>query len=111
MTIRTEDIQRPKQALVEALAEIGAATASGELSRLGISDPQIRGPRPLTPGKVVAGPALTLQFMPKREDLYGVDEYNDPEQQLHRHVLYHTQPGTLSSLMPGAIWPAAFSAR
>ena len=44
---------------------------------------------------VVAGPALTLQFMPKREDLYGVDEYNDPEQQLHRHVLYHTQPGDI----------------
>ena len=36
MTIRTEDIQRPPRALVEGLAEIGTATASGELSRLGI---------------------------------------------------------------------------
>ena len=95
MTIRTEDIQRPPRALVEGLAEIGTATASGELSRLGISNPQILGPRPWTPGKVVAGPALTLQFMPKREDLYSVDEYNDPEKQLHRHVLYHTQPGDI----------------
>lgn len=93
MTIQTQDIRRPPRALVEGLAEIGAATASGELYRLGISDAQIRGPRPWTPGKAVAGPALTLQFMPKREDLYGADEYNDPEQQLHRHVLYHTQPG------------------
>ena len=42
---------------------------------------------------MVAGPALTLQFMPKREDIYGVDEYAQPELQLHRHVLYHTQPG------------------
>ena len=33
--------------------------------------------------------------MPKREDLYGVDEYADPEKQLHRHVLYHTQPGDI----------------
>ena len=41
----------------------------------------------------MVGPALTLQFMPKREDLYGADEYADPEKQLHRHVLYHTQPG------------------
>ena len=41
------------------------------------------------------GPALTLQFMPKREDLYGDDEYDDPEQQLHRHVLYHAQPGDM----------------
>ena len=95
MTIKTEDIQRPPRALIEGLAEIGTATASGELSRLGIRNPQIQGPRPWTPGKVVAGPALTLQFMPKREDIYGVDEYNDPEQQLHRHVLYHTQPGDI----------------
>jgi len=50
---------------------------------------------PWTPGKTVVGPALTLQFMPKREDMYGVDEYADPERQLHRHVLYHTQPGDI----------------
>ena len=31
--------------------------------------------------------------MPKREDLYGADEYAEPEKQLHRHALYHTQPG------------------
>ena len=43
----------------------------------------------------MAGPALTLQFMPKREDVYRVDEYADPETQLHRHVLYHTQPGDI----------------
>ena len=43
----------------------------------------------------MAGPALTLQFMPKREDLYGDDEYADPEKQLHRHVLYHAQPGDI----------------
>ena len=24
-----------------------------------------------------------------------MDEYNDPEKQLHRHVLYHTQPGDI----------------
>jgi regulator of RNase E activity RraA len=43
----------------------------------------------------VVGPALTLQFMPKREDLYGEGEYQDPEKQLHRHVLYHTRPGDI----------------
>src|SRR4029079_4248984 len=67
----------------------------GELSRMGIRDPHIRGLSSWTPGKAVAGPALTLQFMPKREDIYRVDEYADPEKQLHRHVLYHTQPGDI----------------
>ena len=36
-------------------------------------------PVPRTPGARVAGPALTLQCLPKREDLYQVDEYADPE--------------------------------
>jgi regulator of RNase E activity RraA len=34
-------------------------------------------------------------MMPKREDQYGQHEYDDPEKQLHRHVLYHTQPGDI----------------
>ncbi len=91
--IETPDIVRPSQDLIDGLVTIGSATASGELSRLGIRDPHLRGLTTWTPGKTVAGPALTLQFMPKREDVYKVDEYADPELQLHRHVLYHTQPG------------------
>jgi regulator of RNase E activity RraA len=93
--IETQDIERPAKHLIEGLAAIGSATASGELSRLGIRNPHIRGPVPWTPGRAIAGPALTLQFMPKREDLYGADEYADPEKQLHRHVLYHTRPGDI----------------
>ena len=49
----------------------------------------------MTKGRSIAGPALTLQFMPKREDLYGTNEYDDPEKQLHRHVLYHAQEGDI----------------
>src|SRR5579885_3218613 len=91
----TPGIQRPPRVLVDGLAKVGSAVASGALFRLGIRNPHICGPRPMTPGASVAAPALTLQFMPKREDLYGVDEYADPEKQLHRHVLYHTQPGDI----------------
>ncbi len=93
--VETNDIQRPPKDLIDALAPISSATAAGELARLGIRDPHIQGPVARTPGKHVVGPALTLQFMPKREDLYAVDEYVDPEKQLHRHALYHTQPGDI----------------
>ncbi len=93
--IETPDIERPPREIVEGLAHIGSATAAGELSRLGIRDPHLRGLVSWTPGAAVVGPALTLQFMPKREDLYRVEEYADPERQLHRHVLYHTQPGDI----------------
>jgi regulator of RNase E activity RraA len=91
--IQTQDIQRPPAEWCAALQEAGAATVSGVLYHLGIRNPFIMGPVSWNRGRAVAGPALTLQFMPKREDLYGADEFAEPEKQLHRHALYHTQPG------------------
>ena len=91
----TPDIVRPPKHLAEGLAVVGSATASAELSRMGIRNSHISGPVTYTPGKCIAGPALTLQFMPIREDQYGEDEYGDREKQLHRHALYHTQPGDI----------------
>ena len=93
--IQTNDITRPPREWVEALQTIGAATASSTLNKMGIRNAHICGPTARTAGRAIAGPALTLQFMPKREDLYGVDEYAEPEKQLHRHALYHTQPGDI----------------
>ena len=93
--IQTPDIQRQPKELIEGLESIGSATAAGELFRLGIRDSHIRGLTARSPGSSVVGPALTLQFMPKREDVYVQGEYVDPETQLHRHVLYHTQPGDI----------------
>ena len=62
---------------------------------MGIRCAAIAGPVAWTKGSVAAGPALTLQFMPKREDLYGDGEYKDVEKQLHRHVLYHVERGDM----------------
>ncbi|MCZ6636424.1 MAG: ribonuclease activity regulator RraA [bacterium] len=93
--IETQDIERPPKELIEGLSNIASATTSGELKKLGVSNPQILGPVSWTPGKKIVGPALTLQFMPKREDLHQSGEYSGPERQLHRHVLYHTQPGDI----------------
>ncbi len=94
--VETPDIVRPDPELVAGLERIGSATASSELfKQFGIRSAHIAGPVSRTPGVSVAGPALTLQCLPKREDLYPVDEYSQPERQLHRHVLYHTQPGDI----------------
>jgi regulator of RNase E activity RraA len=89
----TPDIDRPPAELVRSLQGLGAATACATLHHLGVRDTFMQGPVAWTKGKSLAGPALTLQFMPKREDLYGEGEYADVEKQLHRHVLYHAQPG------------------
>jgi regulator of RNase E activity RraA len=91
--VETQDIARPDPTLITALKNIGSATATGELKRLGIRSAFMTGPVAMTPGLSVVGPALTLQFMPKREDLYPEAEYVEPERQLHRHVLYHARPG------------------
>ena len=93
--VTTKDIIRPPKELIERFKDISSATATGELRRLGISDAFIQGPVTFTPGTKMVGPALTLQFMPKREDIYPDDEYHDPELQLHRHCLYNTQPGDI----------------
>ena len=65
---RTPDIERPPRVLIEKFAAVTSATAAADLSELGIRDPYLRGPTPRTQGACVVGPALTLQFMPKRED-------------------------------------------
>jgi regulator of RNase E activity RraA len=92
--IHYEDIKRPSKELIQALYDnVGSATAAGELSRLGIRDPFIKGVVCRTPGVKVVGPAVTLQCMPMREDMYGEGEYVDPETQLHRHVLYAAAAG------------------
>ncbi|HLZ10358.1 MAG TPA: ribonuclease activity regulator RraA [Chloroflexota bacterium] len=91
----TKDITRPDPSLIAALKGIGSATATGELRRLGIRNAFIQGPVCATPGASIVGPAITLQFMPKREDLYPEAEYVDPERQLHRHALYHAHKGDI----------------
>jgi len=90
--IETKDISRPPKDIVSKLAALGAATACATLHHIGVRDTFMQGPVAWTKGRAIAGPALTLQFMPKREDLYGEGEYADVEKQLHRHALYHTQP-------------------
>ncbi|TIW16025.1 MAG: ribonuclease activity regulator RraA, partial [Mesorhizobium sp.] len=87
------DITRPPKHLIDALREIGAATVAGTLGHMGFRNPHMVGPVAQNHGKSIVGPALTLQFMPQRPDLFTEGEYADPETQLHRHVLFHAQEG------------------
>ncbi|UCI09689.1 ribonuclease activity regulator RraA [Mesorhizobium sp. B1-1-8] len=89
----TPDITRPPRDLIDALREIGAATVAGTLGHMGFRNPHMVGPVAQNHGKSIVGPALTLQFLPQRPDLFTEGEYADPETQLHRHVLYHAQQG------------------
>lgn len=64
----------PEPELVDALRSVSAATACAQLDRLGVRRTFMRGPRPFRTGQQIVGPALTLQFMPRREDIAGGSE-------------------------------------
>ena len=67
---------RIKNETLNNLKAIGAATITGALAKEGIRNPHLSGLTPFNPGKLVAGQAVTLQFMPKREDVHWGDEYS-----------------------------------
>lgn len=87
------DINRPSKHLIDGLRSLGAATVAGTLGHMGFRNPHMTGILPQGRGKSICGPALTLQCLPQRPDLFNEGEYSDPETQLHRHVLYHVQEG------------------
>src|SRR3569832_1443619 len=87
----THDITRPPQDLIDALKDIGAATVAGTLGHMGFRNPHMVGPVAQNHGKSIVGPALTLQFLPQRPDLFNEGEYAVPESLLLRHVLDHAR--------------------
>ena len=85
---------RPDPSLIDAFKDVSSATASAMLHHLGIKQTFIQGPLPLKPGSKVIGPALTLQFMPQREDIASGEgqEYIEQRSALWA-VLEEVEPG------------------
>lgn len=52
-----------------SLEGISSATASATLYRMGIRNVFLQGPGPMQTGTTIVGSALTLQFMPQRDDV------------------------------------------
>ncbi len=113
--------ERIEPELIARLRDIGTATIAGTLAKKGIRNPHMVGLTPYNPGAVAAGQAVTLQFMPKREDLHWGDEYAaSPERELHRKAIIACQPGdivvvdargSLSSGVFGEMMLTSFKAR
>ena len=89
--------ERIDGATLDALRDIGTATIAGALAKqAGIRNPHLVGLTPFNPGAVACGQAVTLQFMPKREDVHWGDEYAAaPERELHRRAIMACQPGDI----------------
>lgn len=85
---------RPDPELIGQLHAVGSATASAMLHTMGIRRTFIQGPTSRQPGAKVIGPAVTLQFMPQREDVASGarQEYGEKRSALWA-VLETVQPG------------------
>ena len=60
---------RPDPNIIKQLYQVGSATASALMHKMGVRQTFIQGPLPRTLGAKVVGPVVTLQFMPQREDV------------------------------------------
>ncbi|GAA5189971.1 dimethylmenaquinone methyltransferase [Rugosimonospora acidiphila] len=69
LPVRGGPYERPDPGLIEGIRGISAASACAKLHAQGIRRTFMQGPRPLAGGQRVVGSALTLQFMPQREDV------------------------------------------
>lgn len=69
LPVRGDSFQRADAALLQQLQAVSSATASALLHRMGVRQTFIEGPRSMIPGTKIVGSAITLQFMPQREDV------------------------------------------
>ncbi len=69
LPVRGEPFQRAGIDLIQGMDGISSATACAKLNGMGISRSFVEGPTPLVPGGRIVGSAVTLQFMPQREDI------------------------------------------
>jgi regulator of RNase E activity RraA len=94
LPVRGPAWQRADADQLGRMQSIGTATACSKLHGLGIRRTFIEGPRPIALGQRAVGSALTLQFMPQREDLASglAQEYVEKHTALWA-VMETVQPG------------------
>jgi regulator of RNase E activity RraA len=74
------------------LREIGTPTLTSQLYKLGFKNTFLHGVRPLNAGLRMAGEAVTLRFVPAREDLVAGDITAEPSYP-QRRLIEQVQPG------------------
>lgn len=94
LPVRGDPYAVPDSEVLAALAPVSSATACAALHKMGVRRTFISGHVPLIPGQRIIGRALTLQFMPQREDIAsGIEqEYTERNTALWK-VLEATRPG------------------
>ena len=93
---KEKEIQRPDPELIKQFYAVSSATASASLREMGIRLTYIEGPLARKPGAKIVGPAVTLQFMPQREDIASGEGQESAEQRSALwQVLEYIDPGDI----------------
>jgi regulator of RNase E activity RraA len=69
LPIAGPSFERPDPALIRQLHAVSSATAAATMHKMGVRQTFIEGPVPRQAGAKIVGPAVTLQFMPQRDDV------------------------------------------
>lgn len=69
LPVRGGPFERADPDLLRRMEAVSPATACAKLNGLGITRTSVQGPTPLESGHRITGSAVTLQFMPQREDV------------------------------------------
>ncbi|HWE62563.1 MAG TPA: ribonuclease activity regulator RraA [Chloroflexota bacterium] len=94
LPISGPSFERPTTDLLAQLQAVSSATASAELHKMGIRHTFMRGPAARQTGVKIIGPAITLQFMPQREDIAsGASQEQGEKLSALWAVLDEVQPG------------------
>ncbi len=87
-------VMRPDSSLLEELHQVSSATASATLHKMGLRNSFMAGIPARRPGSKVVGPAVTLAFMPQREDIAsGMGQEQTEKRSALWAVFESVQPG------------------
>jgi regulator of RNase E activity RraA len=78
--------------IFEQLREVSTATLTSQLYKLGFKHTFLHGVRPLNPRTRMAGEAVTLRFVPAREDIVAGNVTQDPAYP-QRKIIEQIEPG------------------
>ena len=94
LPIHGPDFARAEPELIDQLERVSAATAAAGLHGMGVRQSFIAGPVARLPGSKAVGTAVTLQFMPQREDIAsGLEQEHVEKVSALWRVLDEIRPG------------------
>lgn len=94
LPVRGDEFVRASTDVIDGMSGISSATACAKLNGMGIRRTFVDGPTSFLPGSRIVGSAITLQFMPQREDIAsGVSQEYVERYTALWEVLETVQPG------------------